>query len=33
MSKFLKNKIDPYIIDVIGRLRSAAFILGLSLNL
>ena len=25
MSKFLKNKIDPYIIDVIGRLRSAGF--------
>ena len=25
MSKFLKNKVDPYIIDVIGRLRSAGF--------
>ena len=25
MSKFLKNKIDPYIIDVIGRLRSAGY--------
>ena len=25
MPKFLKNKIDPYIIDVIGRLRSAGF--------
>jgi len=25
MSKFLKSKIDPYIIDVIGRLRSAGF--------
>ena len=25
MPKFLKNKIDPYIIDVIGCLRSAGF--------
>ena len=25
MPKSLKNKIDPYIIDVIGRLRSAGF--------
>ena len=25
MPKFLKNKIDPYIIDVIGRLRAAGF--------